>query len=169
MVNTKLETDFVERFENYVWEYLRGEPSDTATDKNANYIGKNFNHLSTQILNPLIKEVGIRVHKAVMSEEYGEFVSNKFWNLVEGGILYFHDSTKMFVPYCFAASTSHLVSYGRPYGQLHSVPPKRSDSFIAQVREYVMDLSQEFAGAIAIGDVFVEYAKFTVKEKNFLS
>jgi anaerobic ribonucleoside-triphosphate reductase len=47
---------------------------------------------------------------------------------------------------------------GRKYGQLMSLPPKRADSFIAQVSEVCMDLSQEFAGAIAPSDIVINLA-----------
>ena len=80
------------------------------------------------------------------------------------GDLYFHDPTKIQIPYCFAYSTQFIMLDGRPYGQLHSVPPTRSDSFMAEVIETTMDLSQEFAGAIAMGDLIVNLCYYLKKE-----
>ncbi|HOL44086.1 MAG TPA: anaerobic ribonucleoside-triphosphate reductase [Methanothrix sp.] len=65
---------------------------------------------------------------------------------------------------CFSYSTSLVMTEGRPYGQLHSVPPKRADSFMAQVIETTMDLSQEFAGAIAPADIIINYAWYAARE-----
>jgi ribonucleoside-triphosphate reductase len=53
---------------------------------------------------------------------------------------------------------------GRPYGNLKSKPPKRATSFIAQSIEHLMTLSQEFAGAVAFGDILVNYAWYIFKE-----
>ena len=43
--------------------------------------------------------------------------------------------------------------------------PKRADSFLAQCAEITMDLSQEFAGAIAPSDILVNYAWYAQKEE----
>ncbi len=65
---------------------------------------------------------------------------------------------------CFAFSTSMIMHDGRRYGQLQSLPPKRADSFIAQVTETSMDLSQEFAGAIAPSDIIINFAWYAKNE-----
>jgi len=65
---------------------------------------------------------------------------------------------------CTSVSTTPIMLEGRPYGPLHSLPPKRADSFMAQCIEYLMDLSQQFAGAVALGDLVVNYAWYAKKE-----
>jgi len=61
-----------------------------------------------------------------------------------------------------------LMAVGRPYGQLHSLPPKRADSFMAQVIETTMDLSQEFVGAVAPSDLFINYSYYSNLEYKAL-
>lgn len=153
--------------ENYLKEYLNADNiTDVCFNKNANNTKKSFNHFMHQVSSPIMKKIGRKYHKEKMAEIFSEKEADIFWEAVDNGYLYFHDADKMLIPYCYATSVSMIAYMGRPYGQLHSVPPKRSDSFVAQVIEYVMDLSQEFAGAIAIGDFFIEYSKFTIKENK---
>jgi ribonucleoside-triphosphate reductase (formate) len=153
--------DFLKYFQEYIGS---DDAPTTALNWNSNNSNKSPNHLNAQLLNPVLKNIGSQIHHGKMTDVFGKKDADKFWSQVRRGILYFHDQDKMFLPYCFAASTSVLAANGRPYGQLQSLPPKRADSFVAQVIEYTMDLSQEFAGAIALGDFFVEYAKFSLKE-----
>ena len=80
------------------------------------------------------------------------------------GYVYFHDSTKGYVPYCVGASCLDIMQYGRPYGEPVSKPPKRSDSYVALCTEFLMDMSQEFAGAVAFTDFLVGLAWFTSRE-----
>lgn len=65
---------------------------------------------------------------------------------------------------CYAYSTFWIMTNGIPWGQLKSLPPKRARSFIAQVAEVTMDLSQDFAGAIAPADVIMAYSYYAKKE-----
>ena len=152
---------------DYLNDYLEADSvADVCFNKNANNTKKSFNHFMHQISSPIMKQIGKDYHFEKMVELFGIDDAKTFWRSVDENYLYFHDADKMLIPYCYATSVSMIAVEGRPYGQLHSVPPKRSDSFVAQVIEYVMDLSQEFAGAIAIGDFFIEYSKFTIKENK---
>jgi ribonucleoside-triphosphate reductase len=82
------------------------------------------------------------------------------------GDVYFHDATKGYVPYCVGASCLDVIQNGRPYGEPISKPPKRSDSYVALCTEFLMDMSQEFAGAVAFTDFLVGLAWYTSKEFN---
>jgi ribonucleoside-triphosphate reductase len=96
-----------------------------------------------------------------MIKDWGEVEAEKAMTLVLDGYLYIHDTTKMLMPYCFAFDTSWLMCEGRPFGSLRSKPPKRLDSFISQCIETLMDLCQQFAGAIAFPNMIVNSAFFT--------
>ena len=69
------------------------------------------------------------------------------------------------IPYCFAYSTNFLLDRGNFWGQLQSFPAKRARSFIDQVKEVTIEIAQSIAGAVAIGDLFVNYSYFIKKEK----
>jgi ribonucleoside-triphosphate reductase len=130
-------------------------------------VGDNKNHVtySHEIVNAWYKLMGFYRLWQQMKEDWGLEEANDLLTKVIIGTFYVHDATKILIPYCFAASTSLLMTEGRPYGPLHSFPPKRLRSFVGQVTEYTMDLSQEFAGAIALGDFLVNVAWFSAKEK----
>ncbi len=129
-------------------------------------VGDNKNHVtySHEIVNAWYKLMGIYKLWQQMKEDWGLEEANDLTKKFIIGTFYIHDATKLMIPYCFAASTSLLMSQGRPYGPLHSHAPRRLRSFVGQVTEYTMDLSQEFAGAIALGDFLVNVAWFTQKE-----
>jgi ribonucleoside-triphosphate reductase len=58
-------------------------------------------------------------------------------------------------------SVSPIVYNGIQYNkQLVSTPPSRTRSFIGQLAETVISLSQELAGAVAIADIFPYYTYF---------
>lgn len=92
--------------------------------------------------------------------------ANELMKAIWDGDIYFHDSSGagVNVPYCFAFSTAVIMTEGRPYGQLHSLPPKRADSYIAQVTEVCMDLSNNYVGAISPADLLVNYAWYAKQE-----
>lgn len=107
-----------------------------------------------------------RAKKRYSKKSFGTRRANELISAIWRGELYFHDASGhgVQVPYCFAYSTANLMVEGRPYGQLHSTPPRRSDSFVAQVIETTMDLSQEFVGAVAPGDFIVNLCWYLKRE-----
>ncbi len=147
--------------------YFDQHTGDMSIDANAN-VGNNKSpiNLSAEVTKGISKLVATHLLWTLAKEAYGEARATEMIRAIWDGYLYFHDMTGHGVTtaYCFAASTINLVYEGRPYGQLHSVPPKRADSFMAQAIEYVMDLSQDFMGAIAVGDLLVNYAMLIKNE-----
>ncbi len=82
------------------------------------------------------------------------------WN----GDLYFHDSTSIMIPYCWSYSTSFMLFEGCRWGQLHSLPAKHRKAYLDQVKEVSIELAQQQAGALAIGDFFINYSYFVQKD-----
>lgn len=148
-------------------DYHTNQLTDITVDQNANAnesVGPN-NHAS-EVAKGLAKADGYFLLWKYAKKEYGLRTANKLIRSIWDGELYFHDPTGIQVPYCWAYSTAVLMTEGRPYGQLYSSVPKRADSFIAQVIECTMDLSQEFVGAIAPSDVLINYAWYAQREEK---
>jgi len=139
---------------------------DVSVSPNSN-VGDDKNPITYahEIASPLNKLMGIYTLWQQLHSDYGLETANDLIKKLIIGTFYFHDSTRMMVPYCFAASTSSVLFEGRPYSTLQSKPPKRLRSFVGAVTEYAMDLSQSFCGAIALGDFLVNMAWFTAKDK----
>lgn len=146
-------------------KYFTDEACNFTIDNNANTNEENsYNNYFAEITKGLHKIEGYYLlHRYAEKRFDTDYADDLLSSIIEGD-LYFHDPTKIQIPYCYAYSTQFIMTDGRPYGQLHSVPPTRSDSFMAEVIETTMDLSQEFAGAIAMGDLIVNLCYYLKKE-----
>lgn len=148
-------------------KYFETHTGDMSVDPNAN-VGNSKcpNNFSAEISKGGSKLTGYHLLWTYLAEEFGDEKASEIIARCWRGFYYFHDLSGAGVtaPYCFAASTMPLIDQGRPYGQLYSKPPKRADSFMSQAVEYTMDLSQEFMGAVALGDLIVNFAMMCLKE-----
>ena len=142
--------------------------ANASIDPNANMGDKSPVSYSSEIFKPQQKYQGYYELWKKDRELFGEDTANSDIESCLNGALYFHDITKYNIPYCFAFDTSFLLTEGRPYGWLTSSEPKRSSSFIGNLVETTMDLSQEHAGAIGIANLLVNLAYFTRKERGEL-
>lgn len=112
--------------------------------------------------NKFANKQAVGVVKKVITLKTGLGMHDYVYDISVDGELFY--SNGLIQHNCFAFSTTPIMNEGRPYGQLHSVAPKRSDSFVAQVIEVCMDLSQEFAGAVAPSDFLVNLSYYLKKE-----
>jgi ribonucleoside-triphosphate reductase len=148
-------------------KYFTQRLADTSVDMNANANEElSANNYQAEVTKGLLKLEGYYLLWKYTKKRFGLARANRAMKAIWDGILYFHDASGhgIQVPYCFAYSTTPIMLEGRPYGQLHSAPPKRSDSFVAQVIETTMDLSQEFVGAVAPSDFLVNLCYYLKKE-----
>ncbi|MCW2279287.1 anaerobic ribonucleoside-triphosphate reductase [Heliophilum fasciatum] len=148
-------------------DYFTMRLADTSVDQNANANEElSANNYQAEVVKGILKLEGYYLLWRYSAKRFGVRKANEMISAIWRGDVYFHDASGhgIQIPYCFAFSTQNLMLQGRPYGQLGSLPPKRSDSFVAQVTETVMDLSQEFAGAVAPGDFLVNLAWYLQRE-----
>ena len=146
-------------------KYFTDEACNFTIDNNANTNEENsYNNYFAEITKGLHKIEGYYLLHRYAEKRFDTDYADELMEAIITGDLYFHDPTKIQIPYCYAYSTQFIMLEGRPYGQLRSVPPTRSDSFMAEVIETTMDLSQEFAGAIAMGDLIVNLCYYLKKE-----
>lgn len=146
-------------------KYFTDEACNFTVDNNANTNEENsYNNYFAEITKGLHKLEGYYLLHRYAEKRFDTDYADILMDAIVEGDLYFHDPTKIQIPYCYAYSTQFIMLEGRPYGQLKSVAPNRSDSFMAEVIETTMDLSQEFAGAIAMGDLIVNLCYYLEKE-----
>ena len=119
-----------------------------------------------EISKPQLKLIGLYLLHRYTRKEYTARYADQLLKGIIAGDYYFHDASGIGIqtPYCYSYSTQWIMSNGIPWGQLKSLPPKRASSYIAQVVEVTMELSMEFAGAIAPADVLVHYAYYSKRE-----
>ena len=145
--------------------YFTDEACNFTVDNNANTNEEHsYNNYYAEITKGLHKLEGYYLLHRYAEKRFGTDHADHLLDNIIMGDVYFHDPTKIQIPYCYAYSTQFIMLDGRPYGQLQSVPPQRSDSFMSEVIETTMDLSQEFAGAIAMGDLIVGLCYYLEKE-----
>lgn len=147
--------------------YFTKNQADMSVDQNANANEEiSVNNYAAEITKGLLKLEGYYLLWHYAKKRFGVERADELIESIWQGDVYFHDASGPAIqqPYCFSYSTAILMAEGRPYGQLQSLPPKRSDSFIAQVIECTMDMSQDFAGAITPADLIVNYAWYAKKE-----
>ena len=150
--------------------YFSQQPADMSIDSNANVNeGKSYGNYISEITKGWLKLQGYYNLYEQLVVKHGKEKAGRLMLSIWNGDLYFHDSTSIQVPYCWAYSKNFLLFRGNFWGQLKSYPPKRRTSFLDQVKEVTIELAQEIAGAVAIGDIFVNYSYFVKKEKLDLS
>jgi ribonucleoside-triphosphate reductase len=147
--------------------YFTKNLPDMSVDQNANANGSlSANNYMAEITKGILKAEGYYLIWHYANKVFSRIRANQLIRAIWDGDVYFHDASgpQTQIPYCWAYSTAVIMLQGRPYGQLYSVPPKRADSFMAQVIETTMDLSQDFAGAISPADLIVNYAWYAKNE-----
>jgi len=140
--------------------FAAGNLADKSVNANANVPTISPNNCSTEIANPFMREYFFRKLYEFGSKRNPKFSLDKVWD----GTIYVHNSTKL-QPYCFGTSATEIATEGRPYGKLRAAPPKRLESFMGQYTEFIMDNSQQFAGAVASTDLMPWMAWFVEKGK----
>lgn len=136
----------------------------TNIDENANVSDKKGTHygiFQAELMKSIHKLRGYNDIYKCMRDNYSEETSKSVIQSMFSGDMYLHDSCFVHIPYCWATSVQTLVNEGVQYNeQLISFPPKKRRSFIDMVKEFVVQLSHEVAGAVAISDLFVFYAYY---------
>jgi ribonucleoside-triphosphate reductase len=145
--------------------YFNHRVIDMSIDDNAN-VGefKSYGNYLTEISKGWVKLQGYHEFFKTLEKLYGSTRACTLIKSIWSGNYYLHDSTSLLVPYCWAYSTTSIMLEGCRWGQLHSLPPHWRKSFMDQVKEVTIELAQEVAGAVAIGDLFVNYTYFVKKE-----
>ena len=150
-------------------DYFNDDIQNVTIDANANADAdeqKSPSSYMGQVIKPSMKLDGIYILWKYLKSRHGIDQANKLISKVLEGWYYIHDISGVGIqsPYCYAYSTLNIITDGRPYGQLKSIPPRKISSFIGQVIETTMDMSQQFMGAVAIADLFINYAWYSTKE-----
>lgn len=150
--------------------YMTKRTADMSIDDNANVSeSKAYGNYLSEVSKGWYKILGYYELFKILEKELGVDKASELMYAVWNGDLYFHDSTSIMLPYCWAYSTLFILFEGCRWGQLHSLPAKNRRSFVDQVKEVTIELAQQASGAIAIGDFFVNYAYFVKKDQLDLS
>jgi len=150
--------DFVANFENFISRGI----TDNSFDQNANKSNATISSLGHEITTPISKIIGYRFLYRKLKEMYGKKEAKRLSAEMYDLSIALSDSSKILQPYCWAFDGSKIVLQGRPFGQLHSKPPKRVTSYVSALNETVHQMSNSLAGAIAIGTFFMDIAHILI-------
>ena len=137
-------------------ELIIGKLHENSIDENSNKSEKTIKGILKEASNPIDKIVGYRHLYRKMIEVYGKKEAKRLSGLMYDYTLPISDSLNLMLPYCWVFDASKLVISGKNMGQLQSKPTKRLDSYISLLNEVVHQMSNNMAGAIAIGTFFLD-------------
>lgn len=148
------------------YRFMHEQTCDMSIDANANRNdGKSYCSYLVELNKGWLKLQGYydiyKKIKELFGQERAQYLLRSIWQ----GNLYLHDSTAVQVPYCYALSTAFLLEKGTTWGPLKSLPPQHCRAYIDQIKELTIEVAQNIAGAVAIGDLFVNYAYFVKKDQ----
>jgi len=150
--------------------YFNEALTDMSIDTNANlHEGRAYGNYLVEVTKSSLKLLGYHDLHSIIARDFGSDRADEIIKAIWDGDLYLHDSTAIQIPYCWAYSAHFLLFQGNYWGQLRSYPPRHARSFIDQVKEVTIEVAQQIAGAVAIGDLFVCYSYFVKKEGMDLS
>jgi len=153
-------------FINNATKVINEKLNDISVDDNSNKNEKTIKGILQEAKTSVDKVLGYRWLYVVLKELYGKKEAKRLTGKMYDYSLAIADSTSMLVPYCWSIDASKLVILGKDFGQLHSTPAKRVDSYISVLNEVIHQLSSHLAGAIAIGTFFLDIAHLMIyKEK----
>lgn len=154
--------DFVNSIENLINKQI----ADESIDQNANKNEKTIEGIMQEAFNPIRKLIGYDLLYRTLKTLYGKPEAKRLSGEMYDMSLAINDSTKLTLPYCFSINASQLVLEGRPFGQLHSKPPKRISSYISALCETIHQMSNHLAGAIAVSTFFLDIAHLLIYKEN---
>lgn len=151
---------------NMIDRIMKNRINDTSIDSNANKQQKTVLGSIGEATNPYAKLIGYDYLYRQMKEDWGKEEAKHLSGLLYDYSLAINDSTKILLPYCWSFNAMTLVFNGREYGTLHSSAPKRITSYIAALTETVHEMSNNLAGAIALGTLFPDMAYILINREH---
>lgn len=141
------------------------ETSFVDENANASSKGRSYGIFQAEMLKSLQKLRGYDdIYKSI-KKHHTKKDADEIISSILNGDMYLHDSCFIQIPYCWATSVQLIVNEGIQYNdQLISIPPKKRRSFIDMIKEFIIQLSHEIAGAAAISDLFVYYSYYVKTE-----
>lgn len=145
-------------------EYFKSNTAaEISIDPNANVSGISPNNYTSEMSKSMAKKYFFKRLFDKGQEMFGETFTLRH---VYDGSIYIHDATKL-QPYCWGTSATEIATIGFSNPTIGTVAPKRLQSFMGQITEYMMDLSQQFAGAVAMTDLVPWMAWFIEKDFSY--
>lgn len=140
--------------------------NNISVDDNANKTSINMEGICGEAFLPYKKVVGYDYLYQTIKELYGKEEAKKCCASMYDLSLALNDSTKITIPYCYCIDASKLVIKGRDFGQVHSSPAHRVNTYISILCDTIREISFCVAGAIAVGSFFLDVAHLAIYKER---
>ena len=168
-------SEFLKKKHEFVKEYIREDvnPADASKfDSNANVTSKNVATLHSEIF----KEEYVNLNRYIMYDDlkqmYGEDVAKKYLEQLHHNLIYKHDESSPFYPYCVSVTMYPFLLNGLSDMGAESKAPKHLESFVGNFINLSYLLSGQFAGACLYKNQSLVFRKdekvFSPKIKSFV-
>ena len=137
-----------------------------SVDDNANKTSVNMEGICGEAFLPYKKVAGYDYLYQSLKELYGKDEAKKCCASMYDLSLALNDSTKITIPYCYCIDASKLVIEGRNFGQVHSSPAHRVNTYISILCDTIREISFNIAGAVAIGSFFLDIAHLAIYKER---
>lgn len=141
--------------------------NDASIDSNSNKSEKTISGIEQETSAPKNKAVGHDYLYREIKYLYGHDEAQRLTGEMYDYSLGISDSTKLRIPYCFAIDASRLITEGRPFGQLPSLPVQNLRGYISCLTETIHQMSCHLAGAIAVGSFFLDVANMCMYKHKY--
>lgn len=118
-----------------------------SVDDNANKTCVNMEGICGEAFLPYKKVAGYDYEYQSLKEIFGKDEAKKCCASMYDLSLALNDSTKITIPYCYCIDASKLVIQGRNFGQVHSSPAHRVNTYISILCDTIREISFNIAGA----------------------
>lgn len=150
----------------FVQNYLsaKNNASASSVDANANVTSKNVATMKAEINKDFeVQEKRYFVSKFI-SKLFGEDTEKAYHKDIEDHLIYVHDESGIFYPYCASISMYPFLSNGmRPLGG-ESDAPKHLHSFCGSFNNLVYATAAQFAGAVATVEFLLYLDYYAAKD-----
>lgn len=140
--------------------------NNISVDDNANKSSVNMEGIQGESFLPYKKVIGYDFLYQILKEMYGKDEAKKCCASMYDFSLALNDSTRITMPYCYCIDASKLVMVGRNFGQVHSSPAKRIDTYISILGDTIREISFNVAGAVACGSLFLDVAHLAIYKER---
>ena len=137
-----------------------------SVDDNANKTSINMEGISGEAFLPYKKIAGYDYLYQSLKELFGKDEAKKCCASMYDLSLALNDSTKITIPYCYCIDASKLVIQGRNFGQVHSSPAHRVNTYVSILCDTIREISFNIAGACAIGSFFLDIAHLAIYKER---
>lgn len=163
----------IARFSEDFFGKSAGNVADISVDDNANVSEKNISHYDSESTKALQKLNSLATMYDWVEKIFSKKEADLTLEKVLNGEIFVSDLTAFHKPYCFAFDLRNMLYEGMSFfkGNFKINPPKRTESYIAQLIQSIAYISNQIKGACAFPDALVIWTYFLQKDfgKDFMS